>query len=488
MFLLLLGACLVPVWAFRYLPTQDGPSHLANAIILKDYTVPGSRYAEFFRLRLEPFPNWTAHALLTALLWLVPPLAAEKILVSLYVVGFAVSFRYFLGAFGPNTQALAPAGLLFVFNFCFWMGFYSFLLSLIGLWIALGYCVRKRDPWGLRDAALLAVLFLATYLSHLVGFALAAAGATWLLATGPSNRMRSLGYLAVALAPSIGLMVGYLRGSGLFDASAWTGLEHVPKHGPGLLALFQLVIDGLEEAGFQPHARDSLPLGALVLLFYEALVLSTLAASPEPPAATDGPRSWPALVLALTLPVLALCLPNHFGARGGYLRPRLLLLAPLLVLPCLRLPPPSLGRRLLQGAMTALIGVNLVLVARYAWYANRELKEFTAGIPHAGQRRTLLFYRPPISARPDYWEHAGDYYCLTTGNIDLYNYEAERPYFPIRFGPDIRHSYRGDLAGYVAECRVDVLLIWGTPPPLPSEYRPSYRDGHLTIYERYGPE
>src|SRR5262249_6502581 len=43
-------AHLIPVWAFHYLPTQDGPSHLANAYILKDYGTPGSSYATFFEL------------------------------------------------------------------------------------------------------------------------------------------------------------------------------------------------------------------------------------------------------------------------------------------------------------------------------------------------------------------------------------------------------------------------------------------------------
>ena len=35
---------LAPIWSFRYLPTQDGPSHLANALMLKDYHRPGTRY------------------------------------------------------------------------------------------------------------------------------------------------------------------------------------------------------------------------------------------------------------------------------------------------------------------------------------------------------------------------------------------------------------------------------------------------------------
>ena len=109
---------LVPIWVFPYVPTQDGPAHLANAMILKDHGTAPTRYHEFFDLRGEPFPNWTTHLLLAGLLYAFPPLVAHKVLVSLYVVGFAFSFRYFLGAFGVQALRLAPAGLLFLFNRC----------------------------------------------------------------------------------------------------------------------------------------------------------------------------------------------------------------------------------------------------------------------------------------------------------------------------------------------------------------------------------
>src|SRR5579872_4100107 len=92
---------LVPVWAFMYLPTQDGPSHVDNAQILKNYGAVRPRYSQFFELRAEPLPNLTSHLLLAGLLYVFPPLAAEKMLVSLYILGFAGAFRYFLDSFGP---------------------------------------------------------------------------------------------------------------------------------------------------------------------------------------------------------------------------------------------------------------------------------------------------------------------------------------------------------------------------------------------------
>src|SRR5260370_976517 len=96
-FLLILH--LVPIWAFPYVPTQDGPWHLANAIILKDYGASHTRYHEFFELGWPLFPHWSSHLMIAGLLSVFSPLVAHKILASLYVIGFAVSFRYFLASF-----------------------------------------------------------------------------------------------------------------------------------------------------------------------------------------------------------------------------------------------------------------------------------------------------------------------------------------------------------------------------------------------------
>src|SRR5262249_54902133 len=130
---------LIPIWGFPYLGTQDGPSHLSNAVVLKDYGSPGTRYHDFFEIRWEPLPNWASHFLLVVPLYVVPPLAAEKLLATAYILGFAWSFRYFLGAMGERCRPLAVIGLLFLFNRCFFLGFYNFCLSITLYWVVVGY-------------------------------------------------------------------------------------------------------------------------------------------------------------------------------------------------------------------------------------------------------------------------------------------------------------------------------------------------------------
>src|SRR5688572_10617760 len=91
------------IWAFPYVPTQDGPSHVANAVILKDYGKADTRYHEFFDLAPGLYPNWATQGLLLLLMYLVPPLVAEKLLVSFYIIGFTWGYRYLVSAIaGPQ--------------------------------------------------------------------------------------------------------------------------------------------------------------------------------------------------------------------------------------------------------------------------------------------------------------------------------------------------------------------------------------------------
>jgi hypothetical protein len=483
LFALLVLLYLLPVCVFPYVPTQDGPSHVANAIILKDFHRPEAWYRDHFELRWEPFPNWTSHALLAGLLFVVPPLVAEKALVSLYVVGFAGSFRYFLGAFGPAARLLAPAALLFLYNRCFLMGFYNFCLSLALFWLGLGYALRRRDGLEPRDAAVFMTLFTAGYFTQLLGFLLLLAGTVWLVVAA-SKLFRSLLWLGAAALPSLLLTTQYFLGTGFFAPTPQQ------PHSPSGLALlgrdlgaeeFWNDLDRLNEAFFAPYEGGTVPLGAVVLTLLVALALVCwLAPRPQSLEAADAVRPAVAL-LAVFLGLLYFVVPNHLGAHGSILKPRLILLCPLLGLAALRLPASPVVRRAVALTLGGLLAVNLVLLFGHFRSANREIEEYTAGLPYAGTGRTVEVVRPPLLSRPwpDPLWHAADYYCLTTSNVNLDNYEATTSHFPVRF--------RRDAGPQPGGCG-QLLLIWDSPDEVvrrrASGWRECYRGGRLTVLTR----
>ena len=94
--IVLLVLHLLPVWGFKYFPTQDGASHIYNSYVVKEYhNHENYRLREVYELNATVFPNWTSHALLVVLLYVFPPLVCEKIVLTLCIGLLPFSLFYF---------------------------------------------------------------------------------------------------------------------------------------------------------------------------------------------------------------------------------------------------------------------------------------------------------------------------------------------------------------------------------------------------------
>ncbi len=489
-------ACLAPVWLFPYIPTQDGPSHLANAVIMREYHSPGARYAEFFAFRVAAFPNWTAPLLLTSLLSVFPPLIAEKVLVSTYIVAFAWGFQYYLGSFSKGCAYLAPLGLLFVYNRCFLLGFYGFCLSLPIYCVAIGYYLRRRSTPRAGPAAVLTGLFLVAYFTHLVGYVLAVASilAYWL--SSRPTRARELYWVVIAVAPSAILMFGYLQRMGFFGPR---GSEVIAGHiissisAPATLCRNCAEATALNAQWFQVYDADCYCISTLAFLLYTLLFLITLLS----PRSGTVQRAHASLPLATAFIVTGLSIayylmPDDIGEHGGYLKARIALFLPLLALGCFRAPSALWAQRLLTVLVCLLVGYNLVLVTKYFRAMNEVLVEFTAGADRIGSHRTLVVVlgRHAGEGRDlvDPLEHASHYYCLHAGNISFANYHAmggpHTPY-PVRFR-GVKASERGDPFQIEGPLEVDVVVTWDLRDrrreQLGPQYHELFRGGRLAVY------
>ena len=133
LFLTLALLNVVPFWIVRYLPTVDGPCHTYNAWILRQYlnVQHYPLFQQYYRINAEPYPNWLGHGVMALLMFVVPPLVAEKLLVSAYALTLLGGIWYLTGAVRPgNSRWLALLAFPFVFNYTFQAGFYNFSLSL----------------------------------------------------------------------------------------------------------------------------------------------------------------------------------------------------------------------------------------------------------------------------------------------------------------------------------------------------------------------
>jgi len=488
-------AYLLPVWLYRYLPTQDGPSHLANAVIVRDYGDLETHHHEFFELSSRPFPNWTSHLALATLSQMTPPRIAEKLLVTCYVLGFAFACRFFLAPW-PGAATLAPLCLLFVFNRCWFMGFYNYCLSLPLAFLILGICVRL--PERPSPAALFALtgLFVLTYFTHLVGYAEAALGALVLVLLLPGSRWLRLLCLAAALLPSAAFLIDYLTSTGVHTSSIAGSVGRAIRGSFSSWLGFVRFWSGLRNLNgdmFNPYETWSAPIGTCWLLTWGTLLFAELCSLPWPkPATASHVRNrLPVIVLSVIMLVLYLSVPDDFGRHGGFMKPRLGLWLPLLWLASLK-PPTFLWLRYpVLLCCYALAAVHLAGTCSHFAAANRRLAEYTAGIETFGRDHVMYVVQTTASppGKANYLLHASNYYILDSGSTSLDNYEATTHYFPVRFRPGIPRG-RGSVNEfnlYPRRADVDRILMWdcsARPIPQFDGYRQEFHSGCLTIYAR----
>ncbi len=175
-FLLLIFVQLFSVWQYDYFLTADGPAHVANAKILLDL-LRGNHtdfYAKYYEQHFSFFPNWTSHLALAGLMVFFNPITAEKILVSGYVILFALSFRMVVYRLSGRESLMSSIGVLFVFHFLVYYGFYNYSISiaLALLFVAVWKACSEKPVWK-QWAVLLPLAFVMT-LTHLFSWFLSA--------------------------------------------------------------------------------------------------------------------------------------------------------------------------------------------------------------------------------------------------------------------------------------------------------------------------
>ena len=164
---------LLPVWGFKYFPTQDGASHIYNAYVLKEYhNHENYRLREVYKLNPTLFPNWTSHALLALLLYIFPPLVCEKIVLTLCIGLLPLSLFYFLNGIAKKNIVFGLVGFLYAYNYLLHMGFYNFVLSMSLFFFTFGYWWRVKDNLRVTNMVVLYILLLATYFTHYHSYAL----------------------------------------------------------------------------------------------------------------------------------------------------------------------------------------------------------------------------------------------------------------------------------------------------------------------------
>jgi hypothetical protein len=470
------------IWAFRFIPTQDGPGHQALAFILRQFGRPDAGLLrQYYVLNREALPNGFIFFLMNRVLRLLTVPLAEKVLLTAYAVLLPVSVRYALRGIDRRSGFLAVLSFPFIYNYTLHMGFFNFCFSLPAFFFTVGYWLRHGERMTPLRTMALALLILWVYFCHpvtlvmtvaalltLAGWRLildlrAAPGSLW------TGARRWLLAPVVAFLPAVILMASFL-GKRMGSKIDFLPLGVKIKHLAGLYSLASL-----------SHWTPPLA-AALALLFYVVALLCLRQRGSRPLEARDG------LLFVVLVFLAAYFLAPSEISGGGFVNHRLLLFPFLALILWLGAFDHSARRRLWIQTVAATLAVLFLFVyARAYALIDQHLAEIAEAGQHIEPDHTFLYLsysnhgeQPngrELAFRTEPFLHAGGYVGAEKRLVDLSLYEANEDYFPIYYRPELnpyvhlsvgllgieQQPPRARILDYRQQTggKVDYVLIWG---------------------------
>lgn len=392
---------LAPLWSVRYLPLGDGPAHVYNAWILHELVSGDAppHIAAHYRIDWRPHPNWTGHAVMALLMFAVPPLVAEKLLLTLILATLFAGAWLLVTAVNPRNDVYAFAVFAFTYAQSLIAGYYNYSLS-VGLFlIVLAMWWRRKPVW------LIALLLVLCYFTHPMATVLAC-GSVGLLSL-LQRRWKDLLAL-VPVAPL--LLLSNVAGSGPRQF-------HIDWSAATVLLRFEVL-----------HVFDlrQRPISLAISLVYAAFIALTLMRERRRP---ENALALLALIFAATM----FWLPAAAGTRDLFLQRTSLFL----FLTLAAWFTPKIGPRV-RVALLAILSIiavaNAAIHVERLRHFGRDLATFIRAFDPIEPGTTFL----PLLYTPFYSEslvplypHAVSYVALEKRLVHLANYEPVANYFPV---------------------------------------------------------
>ena len=391
-FLLLVSLPLSAIWSVPYYVDQDGSLHLYNAYLILELLKGNPAVSQFVTFSPVLVPNVTGHWILAGLLTIVSPAVAAKLFVSVLFAGLVAAMcwlRQQVSGGGDRFTALLLSVLL-AFNWMWFLGLYNFVLGVIGFAVTLGLWWRWRDSLTWGRSAIIAVLVLFVFLSHLISFCVLVLA---LFVFGLTTRQTSSTTVirtVCAVLPTLPFVWSYLRFGAAnapispawaylknpFSLSSW--LSHLQSADPFLLlSRRSLPFIDVQSRWF---ALASPTLWLLVALC--CIAAATFLILKRQPA--DERRTvlvWSGLALLLCLVWFAG--PDGFGVEHGwFVRERVLLLGLMCFVPAFHMTDHPGLKRVAHGCLLFGIVFQSAVIWEYSRFANREAGHVIAARDH----------------------------------------------------------------------------------------------------------
>ncbi len=221
----LLGA----IWWPKFLPLQDYAEWLFQAHIIRDILSGSPALAGHFTLSWFPIPpNVLTPIFLASLGFLVPIQIAGKIFLSAYTLLFILGWRYLFKR-TDNRHPFRWLGLLFAFNYFFFMGFLNYIFGLAAVFFAAGWLYSSKREITVMLAGILAIIFVFLYLTHGVAYILFLIVFCFWISSEKNSKttLPQKALLAASLIPSMMLLAACLLSNNASSTIEFTRFPYI---------------------------------------------------------------------------------------------------------------------------------------------------------------------------------------------------------------------------------------------------------------------
>lgn len=442
-------------WTVPHFVTQDGPSHVYNAIVIKKLLLHQQPFTSVYSINDHIIPNWASTILFGIACMVAGSAHAEPLIMSfVLVVGF-FSLSYAVRSFSPTAPRWTPISNFLLQTWCLWMGFYNFYLGIVLVPFAIGYYVRRGGKLTAKSALALGGGLIVLFFVHLLPAAIAmlslAIFAIWLHIVRPRlsrnlsdhpydmrQGIRQIGLLAAAMSPV--LLLGLLyRLSTISSFAARPGIVEMAMDFP-----LQAFVTASGLAAGQQWRLWPVVLGLIVI--------AILAMRSSEWRSAKGALA----VSAFAIFVVYLLVPDS-GLGGLYAKVRFawaaFLLGGLLAMSATRLQPLRTPIAIFVAACLAL---NLASTARGLREYSKAVEDYLSAMSAIRPGSRILRVRYPtqdLANRYGFHEvedrdpllHLDAYESARLDCLDVSDYQAGTTYFPVVYNSDLNSAKQSEL-------------------------------------------
>lgn len=433
-FFLIVFVSLIPILSSKYFPTIDGPAHLHNANLLRHIWFEGNTtLLQFFDLNKELNSNLVNHVWFALAGLFLPSYLVEKSILVFYVIAFPYSFRYLIKNSVDSGESTKLASYLifpFIYSFPFCIGFFNFCIGLPFIFWTTGVWLKNQNNLKIKTTAVLMLLTTILYFTHVFNFLLLGLILFFVILKqvffpppAPSVRGTRLEWKqlirpTIVFLPGIILFLSFLLNNSKFE-------HEPPRYLPNEKLAEQLVelapiitLNKEKEIAFVQTIFYS------ICLMVVLVIINNLRKRKE----ENIKNSWFWFVLSAIVLLIYFVCPDWLSS-GGFISIRVLLFFFLMIIVWIgssALPPVQLFLPVIVIVVTHILFMN---------YHNDETKVLSSDAEEATsaefmmEENTVLL---PLNYSNN-WIHInyGSYVSTEKAIVNLDNYEATKPHFPL---------------------------------------------------------